>query len=467
MFNVAILGRPNVGKSTLYNRLVGKKEAIVHDEPGVTRDRKYGQGSIGPLEFAVIDTPGLEDLGKDSLAGRMTAQSMAALRDADVILFVIDARAGVTVEDEHFAKQLRQVGLPVVLVANKAESLDGVRDNLMDAYRLALGDPVPVSAEHGGGLAALYDALVPFHDEEVEAAEAEEVVEEEDEAEFDPHEEADESAPIDTSKPIQIAIVGRPNVGKSTLVNSLLHEDRVLAGPEAGMTRDAVSVDLIWEGRAFTLVDTAGLRRKSKIDESLEQLSVGSTLNALRYAEVAVLMLDATTPLEKQDNVIAGLIEREGRACVIALNKADQIPVNEAYIKALRRHIENVVPQMRGITVVPMVATEGKGVDDLMEAICETHRIWNIRLSTSKLNNWLETLIDQHSPPLVGGRRLKFRYMTQTKARPPTFVIFSNKNKEVPDSYLRYLTNQLRESFGMQGVPIRLLLRTGKNPYVK
>jgi GTPase len=321
--------------------------------------------------------------------------------------------------------------------------LDAVRDNLFDAYRLALGDPVPVSAEHGGGLAGLYDALLPF-EKKVDGTEAE--VKE---------------------KPILIAIVGRPNVGKSTLVNSLIGEERVLAGPEAGMTRDATSVEIEWQGRAFTIVDTAGMRRKSRIEESLEELSVGATLNALKYAEVAVLILDATEPLERQDNAIAGLIEREGRACVIALNKSDQISVNEAYIKALRHRIEDVVPQMRGILVVPMVATEGTGVDALMEAVMETHRIWNMRISTSRLNEWLYQLIDQHSPPLVGGRRLKFRYMTQTKSRPPTFVIFSNKNKEVPDSYLRYLTNQMREVFGMHGVPIRLLLRTGKNPYVK
>jgi GTPase len=444
-FCVAIVGRPNVGKSTLFNRLVGKREAIVHDQPGVTRDRKYGQASIGGLEFQVIDTPGLEDLGQHSLSGRMSAQSMAALEDADVVLFVMDARTGVTVEDEHLARSVRQAGRPVVLVANKTESLKAVEANLMDAYRLGLGAPVPISAEHAEGLATLYDALVPYEkldDTDISAAET-------------------------ASRPIQIAIVGRPNVGKSTLVNTLLGQQRMLAGPEAGMTRDAVSVSLNWQGQEFIIADTAGLRKKARIEEDLEQLSVGSTLNALKYAEVAILMLDATQPLERQDNTLAGLIEREGRACVIALNKADQIPINDAYIKALQHRVEDVVPQMRGISIIPLVAPTGDGVDALMKAVVETHRIWNVRITTSRLNDWLYQLIEQHSPPLVEGRRLKFRYMTQTKSRPPTFVIFSNKNKEVPASYLRYLTNQMREVFGLQGVPIRLLLRTGKNPYVK
>ncbi len=442
MLRVAILGRPNVGKSTLYNRLVGKREAIVHDQPGVTRDRKYGQASIGGLDFAIIDTPGLEDLQRASLAGRMSAQSMAALDDADLILFVLDARAGVTTEDETFARHLRKTGLPVLLIANKAEAMSKVRDQLLEMHRLGFGDAVPFSAEHGDGMNALYDALSEYNTETE-------------------HTDADN---IDT--PITLAILGRPNVGKSTLINALLGEERVLTGPEAGMTRDTVTVALDWHGQPFQLVDTAGMRRKANINESLEKISVSATIQALKYAEVAVLMLDATAPLEKQDNTIAGLIEREGRACVIALNKADQITVDDAYLAALHRRLQDVVPQMKGIRVVPMVATEKHGTDALMQAVQETYDIWNTRIPTAQLNSWLHAIIEHHSPPLVGGRRLKFRYMTQTKARPPTFVLFANKSKEVPASYLRYLTNNLREAFELPGVPLRLLLRTGKNPYV-
>ncbi len=443
MLRVAILGRPNVGKSTLYNRLVGKREAIVHDQPGVTRDRKYGIGSIGPMEFEVIDTPGLEDLGKQTLAGRMSKQSMAALDEADVILFVVDARAGLTGEDEHFARQLRAVNLPIILVGNKAESAAIVEDGLYDVLRLGLGEAVPVSAEHGEGLAGLYDALVEYEQEEDEADNA------------------------SADKPIKLVILGRPNVGKSTLTNQLIGEDRVLVGPEAGMTRDAVEVSLSWQGQAFKLMDTAGMRRKAKIEESLEHMSVGSSLQALRYAEVVILMLDATIPLEKQDNSLAGLVEREGRGCVIALNKADQINVDEAYLKAFYHRLHDVVPQMKGIPIIPIVATEGKGTKKLMEAVMQIHATWNKRITTNQLNLWLENMVATHSPPLVKGRRLKFRYITQTKSRPPTFALFSNKKKDVPAAYLRYLTNDLRQTFDMQGVPIRLMLRTGKNPYVK
>jgi GTPase len=441
MFRVAILGRPNVGKSTLFNRLVGRRDAIVHDLPGVTRDRKYGLASIGPLEFEVVDTPGLEDLGKQTLAGRMSGQSMEALKGAHVLLFVVDARAGVTGEDEHFARVLRATGMPIILVANKAESSAIVQAGLYDIMRLGLGEPVPVSAEHGEGLGNLYDALAPF----------EQAVPEQDES----------------NKPIRLVILGRPNAGKSTLVNTLAGEERVLTGAEAGITRDAVEVRIVWKGRDYRIMDTAGMRRKAKVQEDLEYLSVGSSLNALKYAEVVILMLDATIPLEKQDNTIAGLIEREGRGCVIALNKSDEIKVNEAYLKAFYHRLHDVVPQMKDIPVVPIIATTGKGVDELMQAVNDIHDTWNKRIPTHKLNVWLEEMVSAHSPPLVRGRRLKFRYITQTKTRPPTFALFSNMNKEVPDSYVRYLTNDLRSTFDMPGVPIRLMLRTGKNPYVK
>ncbi len=442
MLRIAILGRPNVGKSTLFNRLVGKRDAIVHDMPGVTRDRKYGVGSIGPMEFEVVDTPGLEDLGKKTLAGRMSEQSMEALKTAHVLLFVVDARAGVTGEDERFARILRATDVPIVLVANKAESAAVVQDGLYDILRLGLGDAVPVSAEHGEGLVHLYEALLPY----------EQALPEEEESK---------------DKPIRLVILGRPNAGKSTLTNTLAGENRVLVGPEAGITRDSVEVHVTWNDQKYRIMDTAGMRRKAKIAEDLEHLSVGSSLKALQYAEVVILMLDATIPLEKQDNSLAGLIEREGRGCVIALNKADEIKINEAYLKAFYHRLHDVVPQMKNIPVVPIVATTGKGVDELMEAVAGIYNTWNKRIPTHKLNLWLEDMVSMHSPPLVRGRRLKFRYITQTKSRPPTFALFSNMNKEVPASYVRYLTNDLRNTFDMPGVPIRLMLRTGKNPYVK
>jgi GTP-binding protein len=440
---IAIIGRPNVGKSTIYNRLCDKRDAIVHDEAGVTRDRKYGTGNIGTLEFTIIDTPGLDDLGKDSLAGRMSAQAMQCLKEADILLFVLDARAGVTPEDERFVRVVRKVGKPIILLANKAEAMKKVEDNLTDALRLGLGEAVPFSAEHGEGLSLLYDALTPHLPEEE--------ITEENEAE----------------KPINIAIMGRPNAGKSTIINAILQEDRVLVGAEAGITRDAVEVMFAWQGRTLKLIDTAGMRRKANVVHDLEQLSVQSSLGALKYAHVVVLVLDATIPLEKQDNVLAGLIEREGRACVIVLNKADMIKIDEEYMKAFDYYLSHLVPQMKGIPIIPMVATEAKGIDKLMQAVLQQYEIWNKRISTNQLNLWLAANIEQHSPPLVNGRRLKFRYITQIKSRPPTFVLFANKNeKEVPDSYLRYLVNNLRSAFGLEGVPIRLLLRTSKNPYV-
>jgi GTPase len=442
---IAIIGRPNVGKSTIYNRLCDKRDAIVHDEAGVTRDRKYGTGNIGTLEFTIIDTPGLDDLGKDSLAGRMSAQALQSLKEADILLFVLDARAGVTPEDERFVRVVRKVGKPIILLANKAEAMKKVEDNLVDSLRLGLGEAVPFSAEHGEGLSLLYDALVPH------LPENQELDGEDDEAD----------------KPINIAIMGRPNAGKSTIINSILQEDRVLVGAEAGITRDAVEVPFAWQGQILKLIDTAGMRRKSNITHDLEQMSVQSSLGALKYAHVVVLVLDATIPLEKQDNVLAGLIEREGRACVIVLNKADMIKIDDEYMKAFDYYLSHLVPQMKGIPIIPMVATKAQGIDKLMQAVLQQYEIWNKRISTNQLNLWLAANIEQHSPPLVNGRRLKFRYITQIKSRPPTFVLFANKSeKEVPDSYLRYLVNNLRSAFGLEGVPIRLLLRTSKNPYV-
>lgn len=439
------MGRPNVGKSTIYNRLCGRREAIVHDQAGVTRDRKYGEGNIGTLGFTIIDTPGLDDLGKPTLAGRMSEQALHVLNEADILLFVIDARNGVIPEDEQFLRVIRKAGKPIILLANKAEARRKVEDNLYDALRLGLGEAVPFSAEHGEGVDLLYDVLT----------------------EYLPDEPDDISEVEETEKPIKIAIVGRPNAGKSTIINAILKENRVLVGAEAGITRDSVEVPFIWRGQPLKLYDTAGMRRKANVVEELEQMSVHSSINALKYAEVVVLVLDATIPLEKQDNVLAGLIEREGRACVIALNKADLIKIDEAYMKAFEYHLSHLVPQMKGIPVVPLVAINQQGIDDLMQAALQQYEIWNIRISTNQLNQWLAANIENHSPPLVNGRRLKFRYITQVKSRPPTFVLFSNKSdKEVPDDYLRYLVNNLRLAFGLHGVPIRLLLRTSKNPYV-
>jgi GTP-binding protein len=446
MLTLAIVGRPNVGKSTLYNRLLGSKQAIVHDQAGVTRDRHYGTGSIGDVSFTIIDTPGLEDLGKPTLAGRMSAQSMVALQEADIVLFVIDARAGVMGEDERFARELRKASKPIILVANKAEAMKKVEDNLLEALRLGFGQPVPFSAEHGEGMSLLYDML----------------------CEHLPEAHAENTPPPRNEKPISIAIIGRPNAGKSTLLNSLLGEDRVLVGEEAGITRDAITIPFSYNGQSLSLVDTAGLRRKANIAHDLEQLSVQSSLHALKYAEIVVLVLDATIPLEKQDTTLAGLIEREGRACVIALNKADKITIDAEYRNAFDYYLHHTVPQMKGVPVVPMSALHNEGVRDILDAALLQYERWNKRISTSQLNQWLMANIEHHSPPLVSGRRLKFRYMTQIKTRPPTFVLFANKTeKDVPESYLRYLINNMRQAFDLDGVPLRLQLRTSKNPYVE
>lgn len=447
MLKLAIVGRPNVGKSTLYNRLAGRREAIVHDLPGVTRDRRYGSGSIGDLEFELIDTPGLEESNPDTLANRMTQQSRHAITEADVVLFVIDAITGLTPEDERFAQQVRKTQRPVILVANKTETRRAT-PGVIDAYRLGFGDPVPISAEHGEGMADLYRAISQHVTAPEDDPFAEEIIEEN-----------------LTEDVIQVAILGRPNVGKSTLFNKLIDEERSLTGPEAGITRDAVMVETTLAGEKIKLIDTAGMRRKSRVQDSLEGLSVSSTLRALQYSHVVVLVIDATMPLEKQDNALAGLIEREGRACVVALNKADLINVDKTYLKSFQQRLEHVMPQVRGIEVVPIVATTGQHTEKLAKAIRRAYLTWNKKITTSALNRWLEDVLEQNPPPLIKGTRLKFRYCTQTKARPPTFVFFSNLKKDIPDSYLRYLTSQLRETFRLPGVPIRLTVRSGKNPY--
>lgn len=439
---LAIVGRPNVGKSTLFNRLAGKKLAIVHDEPGVTRDRRVAEGSIGNIALNLIDTAGLEDDEPGSLLARMKEQTLTAIDEADVALFLLDARAGVTAGDEIVADILRRTGKPVILAANKCEGRSG-NDGLIDAFRLGFGEAIALSAEHALGLSELEDALAPF---------------------------AEESEPEETEedKPLRLAIVGRPNVGKSSLFNRLLGEDRALTGPEAGITRDAIAVD--WEsgGKKILLHDTAGLRKKARAaGHTLEQLSIGSTLDAIRFADCAIVLIDATQPFEQQDLKIADLISNEGRAVVFAINKWDLIEDRNKALKDLREKLDRLLPQVSGAALVTVSALTGQGVDRMMNAVLEADRIWNTRVSTAALNRFLEDALSRHPPPAVKGRRVRVRYMTQPKARPPTFALFGNQLAALPESYLRYLTNELRKAFGLKGVPVRFLLRGSKNPYAK
>ncbi|MBI1986240.1 MAG: ribosome biogenesis GTPase Der [Rhodospirillales bacterium] len=455
-FTVAVIGRPNVGKSTLFNRLTGRRQALVDDTPGVTRDRREGQGRIADLEFRVIDTAGLDQGPEQSLQARMQAQTERALKDADVALFMIDARTGVTGMDEHFADRLRRAGKPVIVVANKCEGGKGESGRL-EAYALGLGDPVAVSAEHGEGLNELYEALKPFAGsmgtgEAGAAAPAEE-----------------EIAAEDAARPLQLAVIGRPNVGKSTLVNRLLGEERMLTGPEAGITRDAISVQWTWNGHDIQLIDTAGLRRKARVTEKLESLSVGDTLNAVRFAEVVVLVVDATLGLEKQDLSIARLVVEEGRALVLAINKWDVAKDRKQTLADIEERLEWSLPQVRGVPVVTCSALTGKGLEKLLPAVFRVYGLWNRRLTTGDLNRWLAAVEDAHPPPTVKGRRVRLRYMTQAKTRPPTFVVFASQPTGLPESYLRYLMGGLRDAFGLAAVPIRIHVRktSKKNPYVR
>ncbi|MFA7429228.1 MAG: ribosome biogenesis GTPase Der [Rhodospirillaceae bacterium] len=468
-FTVAIIGRPNVGKSTLFNRLVGRRLAIVHDQPGVTRDRRQHAASLAGLDFEVIDTAGLEDATNDSLEGRMRAQTEAALDDADVALFLIDARAGVTPLDAHFAALLRRHKTPVILVANKCEGKAGA-PGLYESYSLGLGEPVPISAEHAEGMANLFDALLPFaraagtdHASVLKAtAEAEE------DAVLATLEIGQEvPLPERPDRPLQLAIVGRPNTGKSTLINRLLGQDRLLTGPEAGVTRDSIEVDWEYKGRRVRLVDTAGLRRKARVEDSLEKLSVGDTLNSIRMAEVVVLLLDADMVLDKQDLTIARMVIDEGRALVIGVNKWDIATDRAESIQRLTDRLQTSLPQVKGVPTVTLSGLKGQGLDDLMGAVFEMHGLWNSRIPTSPLNRWLEEMLAHHPPPLSKSkRRIKLRYMTQVKSRPPTFAIFVSQPDELPEAYMRYLVNALREDFGLVGVPVRIHLRKPKNPYV-
>ncbi len=455
-FTIAIIGRPNVGKSTLFNRLVGQKLALVDDQPGVTRDRREGDGRLGDLEFTLIDTAGLDEGPKGSLTARMQEQTEAAIALADALMFVIDARAGLTPNDRAFADFARRANKPVVLVANKSEGKAG-ETGAMEAYALGLGDPIPISAEHGEGLSDLYDALRVLMPEPVETDD------EDDDADgFENVDGEDESL---STRPIRVAVLGRPNAGKSTLINRLLGEDRLLTSPEAGTTRDSIAVDVTWKGREFRVFDTAGLRRRSRIEDKLEKLSVSDALRAVRFAEVVVLMMDSQSKFEEQDLRLADLIEREGRALVIAVNKWDLMDRAPSQIAKLRDDADHLLPQVRGMPVVAVSGMMGEGIDRLMSAIEDAYGVWNRRASTASLNRWFEQAIQTNPPPAVSGRRLKLNYITQAKARPPSFVVFCSRADAIPESYLRYLVNSLRGFFELPGTPIRITLREKENPF--
>jgi GTP-binding protein len=480
---IAIIGRPNVGKSTLFNRLVGKRLALVDDQPGVTRDRRYAEGSLSDLRFRLIDTAGMEQAAPDALATRMFAQTKLAMDEADILLFVIDAREGVTPMDAHFAKLVRMSNKPMILIANKAESS---RANAAgDIYSLGFSPIVLLSAEHGEGLGDLYDVLREMIEVDSAPALGAEVKEkrkkkvkraakvtpdapfaeatEEDEAAFDAE------AKVQNAKPINLVILGRPNAGKSTLVNALIGEDRLLVGPEAGITRDTIAIPFDYHGTKFTLHDTAGMRKRANVQGKVEKLAVNDSIRALTFAEVVVMLIDATAPLEKQDATLAALVEREGRACVLGLNKWDLIKPGDrkAMLEEIEYMLNKQLSQMAGITVAPVSALKKSGLDALLNACLTAREVWNRRVPTAAMNRWLEETMAHHSPPLVKGRRLKIKYITQVKTRPPTFHLFCNMAEEFPESYLRYLTAGLRSTFGLAGTPIRLILKESNNPFEK
>jgi GTP-binding protein len=444
-FTIAIVGRPNVGKSTLFNRLVGRRVALVDDRPGVTRDRREGEARLGDLDFTVIDTAGFEQSGAETLSGRMRAQTETAIEQADAVFFVMDARAGALPDDRAFAQLVRKSGKPAVLIANKMEGRSGESGRL-DAYSLGLGEPIPLSAEHNEGLPDLYDALRLALPELT--AEAIEKVKDP----YAPH-------------PIRVAIVGRPNAGKSTLINRLIGEDRLLTSPEAGTTRDSIAVEMEWQGNHFLIHDTAGMRRRSRVDEKLEKLSVSETLNAIRFADVVVVLLDVDNAFEEQDQKIADLVESEGRAVVIAINKWDLKDRAPGDISKLRETAREKLMQLPDVPLVAVSALTGEGLDRLMQEIINAYAVWNKRIATSALNRWFEDAISAHPPPAVSGRRLKLNYITQAKARPPSFVVFCTRADAVPEAYKRYLINSMRQAFEMPGTPVRLILREKKNPY--
>ena len=440
---VAIVGRPNVGKSTLFNRLVGKRLALVDDRPGVTRDRREGDANLLGLEFRVIDTAGFEDEDPVSLPGRMRQQTEAAVRDADAALFLIDAREGLTPLDEEIGRWLRAESTPVIVVGNKAEGQAG-ESGILDAYRLGLGEPIPVSAEHGEGVADLFQALLPHVEHEhFDAAEDE----------------------LDAEHPLKLAIVGRPNAGKSTLVNRMLGEERMITGPEAGITRDSISMKWEWEGRPVQLVDTAGLRKRAKVDDKLERLSAADTRRAIDYAEVVVLLLDATRGLEAQDLKIASQVIEEGRALLIALNKWDVAEHASSLFNGVKAALNEGLAQLRDVPLLTVSAKTGKGTDTILKVAFDLREAWSRRVPTGELNRWFESAIDANAPPAPKGQRIKLRYITQVKSRPPSFVVFGNRTDELPESYRRYLLNAMRRDLKFEPVPIRLEFRGRSNPF--
>ncbi len=456
---VIIIGRPNVGKSTLFNRLVGKKLALVDDQPGVTRDRRMGDAELAGMAFTIVDTAGWEDDDAESLPGRMRQQTEVSLEGADAALFVIDARAGITPLDEEIGRWLRGQDVPVVLVCNKAEGTAG-ESGVLESYSLGLGDPIAISAEHGEGIADLFGALWPIIGEKAEAAEVA--------AEFAASE--DEDAPLG---PLKLAIVGRPNAGKSTLINQLLGEDRLLTGPEAGITRDSIAVDWQWtdpktgEARDVRLIDTAGMRKKRNVVEKLEKLSVADARRAIDFAEVVVLLLDATQGLEHQDLKIADMVLQEGRALMVAINKWDIAEDASALFNGIRAALDDGLAQVRGLPLIAVSAKTGKGLDQMLGAAFELREAWSKRVSTAALNRWFDDALEANPPPAPGGRRIKLRYITQAGTRPPRFVVFGTRLESLPKSYERYLINGIRAKLGFDAVPVRVVLRSPKNPYAK
>lgn len=440
---LAIVGRPNVGKSTLFNRLVGRRIALVDDTPGVTRDRREGEARLGDLSFRIVDTAGLEDAGPETLSARMRAQTEIAIADADAVLFLVDARAGLMPDDRVFAQLVRKSGKHAIIVANKSEGRAG-EAGALEAYALGLGEPIMISAEHGEGLSELYDAL----------------------REAFPEREEDEPAEKKDDV-IRVAVVGRPNAGKSTLINRLIGEDRLVTGPEPGITRDSIEIAFEYSGQKFEILDTAGMRRRSRVQEKLEKLSVGDTLRAIRFAEVVVLLLDATQAFEEQELRIADLVVREGRALVLGMNKCDLAPPSVSQPNHMREEADHWLPQAKGMPIVALSGLHGDGLDRLMKAVVQTYEIWNRRVPTATINRFLDHVLQRNPPPAVSGARIKLRYMTQAKARPPSFILFGTRTDALPESYLRYLVNNLREAFDLPGVPIRLAFREPENPFKK
>ncbi|MGB0607862.1 MAG: ribosome biogenesis GTPase Der [Paracoccaceae bacterium] len=461
-FSLAIVGRPNVGKSTLFNRLVGKRLALVDDQPGVTRDLREGAARLGDLRFTVIDTAGLEEATDESLQGRMRRLTERAVDMADICLFMIDARSGVTPTDEIFAEILRKRAAHVILAANKGEGA-AADAGVIEAWSLGLGEPLRLSAEHGEGMGDLLAQLMPLAEGFEERAKEEAA-----ETDVDVDEDATDSYRLPTKqKPLQVAVVGRPNAGKSTLINKILGEDRLLTGPEAGITRDAISLQIDWQGIPMRVFDTAGMRKKAKVQDKVEKLSVSDGLRAVKFAEVVVVLLDAAIPFEQQDLRIADLAEREGRAVVVAVNKWDVEDEKQQKLAHLKEAFERLLPQLRGAPLVTVSAKTGRGLDRLHQAVMRAHEVWNRRVTTAQLNRWLAGMVEAHPPPAPGGRRIKLRYMTQTKTRPPGFVVMCSHPDKLPESYSRYLVNALRLDFDMPGTPIRLHMRSqaDKNPY--